>query len=50
MKIERLCLVNFRGVEQLEVDFRQRTTAFVGVNGVGKSTVPSLAVVLKKAG
>lgn len=49
MKIERLRLLNFRGVEQLEVDFRERTTAFVGVNGVGKSTVlDALAIALSQ--
>lgn len=49
MKIERLRLLNFRGVEQLEVDFRQRTTAFVGVNGVGKSAVlDALAIALSQ--
>lgn len=49
MKIERLRLLNFRGIEQLEVDFRQRTTVFVGVNGVGKSAVlDALAIAMSQ--
>ena len=49
MKVERLVLVNFRGIEHLSVDFIQRTTAFVGVNGVGKSTVlEALAIALSQ--
>lgn len=39
MKVTHLELWNFRGIEHLAVDFTQRTTVFVGVNGVGKSTV-----------
>ncbi|MCT8163474.1 MULTISPECIES: AAA family ATPase [unclassified Pseudomonas] len=39
MKVSQLRLINFRGISDLSVDFTERTTAFVGVNGVGKSTV-----------
>lgn len=39
MKVKNLKLLNFRGVQELSVNFTQRTTAFVGANGVGKSTV-----------
>ncbi|GLR38739.1 AAA family ATPase [Pseudomonas plecoglossicida] len=39
MKVSQLRLTNFRGIGELSVDFTERTTAFVGVNGVGKSTV-----------
>jgi predicted ATP-binding protein involved in virulence len=49
MKIQRLKLFNFRGIGSLEVDFTERTTAFVGVNGVGKSTVlDALAIALSQ--
>ncbi|MGT2456529.1 AAA family ATPase [Cupriavidus basilensis] len=49
MKVKRLSLLNFRGIERLSVDFTQRTTAFVGVNGVGKSTVlDALAIALSQ--
>ncbi|MBY0453753.1 MAG: AAA family ATPase [Burkholderiaceae bacterium] len=49
MKVTRLKLWNFRGIEYLTVDFTQRTTAFVGVNGVGKSTVlDALAIALSQ--
>lgn len=34
MKVKRLSLLSFRGVKALELDFTERTTAFVGVNGV----------------
>lgn len=39
MRVKNLTLSSFRGVQELSVDFTQRTTAFVGINGVGKSTV-----------
>jgi len=44
-----LHLLNFRGIETLHVDFTQRTTAFVGVNGVGKSAIlDALAIALSQ--
>lgn len=47
MKVKNLKLLNFRGVAELYVDFTQQTTTFVGVNGVGKSTVlDALAIAL----
>ncbi|WP_085318436.1 AAA family ATPase [Derxia lacustris] len=49
MNVTRLQLWNFRGVEHLELDFTERTTALVGVNGVGKSTVlDALAIALSQ--
>lgn len=49
MKVKRLSLLSFRGVKALELDFTERTTAFVGVNGVGKSTVlDALAIALSQ--
>ncbi len=39
MKVRSIKLTDFRGLQHLAVDFTQQTTAFVGVNGVGKSTV-----------
>lgn len=49
MKVKRLSLLSFRGVKSLELDFTERTTAFVGVNGVGKSTVlDALAISLSQ--
>lgn len=49
MKVQHLSLLNFRGIERLSLDFTQRTTAFVGVNGVGKSTVlDALAIALSQ--
>lgn len=39
MRIETFELVNFRGIERMSLDFSARTTALVGVNGVGKSSV-----------
>lgn len=49
MKVLALQLLNFRGINELVVDFTQRTTAFVGVNGVGKSTVlEALAIALSQ--
>jgi predicted ATP-binding protein involved in virulence len=49
MKVKRLGLLNFRGIERLSVDFTETITAFVGVNGVGKSTVlDALAIALSQ--
>lgn len=49
MKVNTLKLLNFRGIQDLSVEFTQRTTAFVGVNGVGKSTVlDALAIALSQ--
>jgi predicted ATP-binding protein involved in virulence len=49
MKVRHLNLINFRGIESIAVDFTQRTTAFVGVNGVGKSTVlDALAIAISQ--
>jgi predicted ATP-binding protein involved in virulence len=49
MKVNNLKLWNFRGIQELSVDFINRTTAFVGVNGVGKSTVlDALAIALSQ--
>ncbi len=39
MKLKSIKLLNFRGVAKMNLDFAARTTALVGVNGVGKSTV-----------
>ena len=49
MKIQSLQLLNFRGFKSLSVDFLLGTTAFVGINGVGKSTVlDALAIALSQ--
>ena len=40
MQIKRFTLVNFRGIEHMELDFEgKQTVALVGVNGVGKSSI-----------
>jgi recombinational DNA repair ATPase RecF len=41
-------LVNFRGIEKMELDFEgKKTVALVGVNGVGKSSIlDALAITL----
>lgn len=39
MRIKRFTLVNFRGIAEMTLDFTETTTAIVGVNGVGKSSV-----------
>lgn len=39
MKIQNFELVNFRGIAHMSLEFAGRTTALVGVNGVGKSSV-----------
>lgn len=39
MKIIKLCLKNFRGIEQSEINFDGRPAVLFGINGMGKSTV-----------
>ncbi len=47
MKIQTFELVNFRGIANMSLGFAQQTTALVGVNGVGKSSVlDALAIAL----
>lgn len=48
MQIKRFTLVNFRGIEKMELDFEgKKTVALVGVNGVGKSSIlDALAITL----
>jgi len=49
MKILSLHLLNFRGLKNLPVVFKNRTTAFVGINGVGKSAVlDALAIAMSQ--
>lgn len=39
MKLEKLTLANFRGFDQIDLDFADDVTVIAGVNGVGKSGV-----------
>jgi len=47
MKLKEIRLVNFRGIESMTLPFTTRTSAILGVNGVGKSSVlDALAIAL----
>ena len=47
MMIKEIRLVNFRGISQMAMPFTTRTSAILGVNGVGKSSVlDALAIAL----
>lgn len=47
MKIQKLRLVNFRGIADMELPFTTQTAAILGMNGVGKSSVlDALAIAL----
>lgn len=47
MQIKEIRLVNFRGIEKMTLSFSNKTTAILGVNGVGKSSVlDALAIAL----
>ena len=49
MKVDSLELMNFRGIEEMSLNLTNQTTAMVGVNGVGKSTVlDALAIALSQ--
>jgi predicted ATP-binding protein involved in virulence len=39
MKLKELHLTNFRGFEQLDIEFKDRLAVFIGTNGVGKTAV-----------
>lgn len=39
MKLQKLTLANFRGIDQIDLDFADDVTVIAGVNGVGKSGV-----------
>ena len=44
MKLERLTLANFRGFDQIDLEFEKDVTVIAGVNGVGKSAILSALV------
>ena len=47
MRINSFELVNFRGIKKMQLDFTASTSALVGINGVGKSSVlDALAIAL----
>lgn len=47
MMIKEITLVNFRGISKMALPFATRTSAILGVNGVGKSSVlDALAIAL----
>jgi len=49
MKIRSLDIADFRGIEKMHLDFFERTTVLVGINGVGKSTIlDALAILLSQ--
>lgn len=44
MKLESLTLANFRGFDQIDLQFESDVTVIAGVNGVGKSSILSAIV------
>jgi predicted ATP-dependent endonuclease of OLD family len=50
MIVRRLRLVNFRGFEQIELDFEEDVNVIAGVNGLGKSSIlQALAALFSRA-
>jgi predicted ATP-dependent endonuclease of OLD family len=50
MMLRSLNLVNFRGFEQIELEFEERVSVIAGVNGLGKSGVlAALSVLFSRA-
>lgn len=50
MIVEKLTLKNFRGIEEIELDFDERVNVVFGANGAGKSTIlDALAISLSWA-
>jgi predicted ATP-binding protein involved in virulence len=49
MKLQNLSLANFKGFEQIDLDFESDVTVLAGINGIGKSSVLyAIAVILSK--
>lgn len=50
MKVEKLILKNFRGIDEMELDFDPKVNVIFGANGAGKSTIlDALAIMLSWA-
>lgn len=50
MKLDKISLANFKGFEQLDLDFESDVTVLAGINGIGKSSILyAIAVVLSRA-
>jgi predicted ATP-binding protein involved in virulence len=39
MLLQKMTLENFRCYKKLEIDFKERTTVLVAINGQGKTTI-----------
>lgn len=51
MRVDRLVIQDFRGIQKLELEFPGAVTVFAGINGSGKSTVlEALATLLWRVG
>ncbi|KJF77122.1 chromosome segregation protein SMC [Morganella morganii] len=49
MKIRKISLTNFRGIQKADITFTDRLTVIVGVNGAGKTTLlDALAITLSQ--
>lgn len=46
MKLNKLILSNFRGFDQLEIEFDPRLTVIAGVNGSGKSSILKSLIII----
>ena len=50
MKLDKISLANFKGFEQLDLDFEPNVTVLAGINGIGKSSILyAICVVLSRA-
>jgi len=50
MKLDKISLANFKGFEQLDLDFQPNVTVLAGINGIGKSSILlAICVVLSRA-
>src|SRR5437867_13299032 len=47
MRVNRMTMHNFRGIEEMKLDFpKARTSVLVGINGAGKSSVLDCMAIL----
>lgn len=50
MRLEKLSLANFKGFEQLDLNFEKDITVLAGINGIGKSSILyAICVLLSRA-
>ena len=45
MKLNKIKIINFRGISDMEIEFDKRATVIYGINGMGKSEIGGVPVI-----